>query len=419
MMYETTADDDTDAPTQEALARRVEYLMLEQQRYDPLELLLSTGILAYSDYEAWRLGQRHELQSALRLGLREVLELLRQAAQQALSAGLLAKAAEHRRWGEGVDNAPSLVVGPDAALCRALGCVYEPPPRDRQLDLFYDSGAVAMEQRLSEALLEQRLDAARAAYAELSRRRPDTPKLTDWSRLLAALDDTAPAPAACLTAQQLRLKLDQLAAVAPLAHRLLGPRARDCLALLWNDLERRTADLDFDPQAPRLHRSWVLAQLQRWAEVRTSVEAVLDWRAEPELLARHAAACRRSDDRPSALCDWFRLCWAHPHQADAVLSDPELPDRGLAELWSAYGDLDPPAPPTSALETGDFPAWCVLSDAGLAEPAPAEPTGADPRRATAYRAALALAMRPHDIDRRRALGDAHSTLLAHFLQTRK
>jgi hypothetical protein len=75
----------------ERLARLTEQLMLEQQGLDPLELLLTIGALAYPDYEAWRMGRRPELQSALRLPVADIVTLLQRAAAQAAAAGLLAE----------------------------------------------------------------------------------------------------------------------------------------------------------------------------------------------------------------------------------------------------------------------------------------------------------------------------------------
>ena len=48
------------------LGALVDRLLLEQGRLDPLELLLAADVLAYEDYEAWRMGQRPGIQSALR-----------------------------------------------------------------------------------------------------------------------------------------------------------------------------------------------------------------------------------------------------------------------------------------------------------------------------------------------------------------
>jgi hypothetical protein len=400
------------------LGRLVEQLILEQQGLDPFELLLGAGILAYPDYEAWRMGRRVELQSVLRLGAAETAAILERAAQQAVVSGLLARDMEHRRWCDAGDDAsPPLTIGTDTALRRALGKCYQPPPRDRQLDLFYDGGAVALEQSLRDALAERRLADARAACARLLERGADSAAIADWLSLLDALDAVGdlPPPVASFT-DEAAARLEEIDRLVSIARRRLGHRARDLLAVLWNDVAQQFQSLRFDANAPRLHASWVLAQLERWADARAAIEAEPDWSAEPLLLARHAAVCRRGDDRNAALKDWFALCWLHPDAADSVLGAVDLPDKALAARWSEFCDLDPPAPPLPALETEDFPAWCLLADPGLAASAPPAADDADPDRADAYAAVRALIMEPADLDRRRRLGDLHPTLLRTFLE---
>jgi hypothetical protein len=414
-LHAPTEPADLDA---QALGRLVEQLILEQQGLDPFELLLAAGILAYPDYEAWRMGRRAELQSALRLGAAETAVLLADAARQAEVSGLLARDIEHRRWSDDEDGARTpLSIGTDPTLRRAVAKCYQPPPRDRQLDLFYDGGAVALEQSLRDALAERRLADARAACARLLERGSDGAAIADWLSLIDALDSSGDSPARVpCSAEEAAARLEEVDRLVPIARRRLGYRARDLLAVLWNDLAQQFQSLRFNADAPRLHASWVLSQLERWADARAAIEAEPTWRAEPLLLARHSAVCRRGGDRTAALKDWFALCWLHPDAADRVLGAADLPDKALAARWSEFCDLDPPAPPLPALETEDFPAWCLLADPGLAASAPPAANDADPDRADAYAAVQALIMEPADLDRRRRLGDAHPTLLATFLE---
>ncbi len=403
------------------LSALTEQLMLEQQGMDPLELLLASGALAYPDYEAWRMGRRPELQNALQLPVADVVALLRRAAAQASAFGLVAERTDRRRWGDAAtDTAPEpLRIGADANLCRLLGSTFEPPPREQQLDLFYDSGAVAIEDSLRRALQARRLDDARAACGRLAERGEVGQTLADWLRLIAALDSVAGTDDDALTADPTpEERLDEVDALAPIAERRLGRSgARDMLALLWADLARLTAGQPFDPGQPRLHASWALARLGRWQEVRDAVEAEPDWPAQPKLLELHATACRHTGDPTAAMGDWFQLCWLHPEAAEATLGARDFPDAQLARCWSAFCDLDPPDD-GPALETEDFPAWCLVTQPALAATAPAKPDGADPDRAAAYRAARTLAQAPDALDQRRALAAAHPTLLATLLQTR-
>jgi hypothetical protein len=401
----------------DSLPRLVEQLILEQQRYEPLELLLATGILAYPDYEAWRSGRRASLQGALRLALADTLALLRRADAQARAAGLVAAPADHRRWGE--EPAP-LEIGPSTDLSQALAIRYSPPPERRQLDLFYDSASVALEERLRDAVLARRFGAARQVCDKLSERDPAHSRLADWWRLIDLLESSPGKNKPQSPEADVARRLRDIDSIAPIADRLLDHGARDCLALLWSELARAAAGLAFDPAEPRLHASHALARLGRWQEVRAAIEAEPHWRDQPLLLAPHAQACWRAGDRRAALADWLGLCWAHPDAAEAALGAGDCPDQWLAARWNEFCDLDPhvDSPAAQALDTADFPAWLLLVEPALVADAPADPAAAGPERAAAYRAAQALARAPDDVAQRRALGAAHRTLLAVFLEVR-
>ncbi|WP_058555727.1 hypothetical protein [Thiohalocapsa sp. ML1] len=407
---------DPSASSAAELASLIERLILEQQRLEPLELLLAAGALAYPDYEAWRLGQRAVLEDALRLQLADTLVLLQRAEEQARCAGLVGAPTDYRRWG---DDAAPLHVGPSPALQRALATLYAPPPDRRQLDLFYDSGAVVAEETLREALLARRFGAARDACDRLRGLAPAHARLGDWQHLIDTLDPTARHTGPDASRVGAAALLHAIDAITPTAERLLGRRARDCLALLWAELADAADGSDFDPAAPRLHASHALAWLGRWPDVRAAVEAEPGWSDEPVLLERHGRACRLSGDHRAALGDWFALCWAYPDTAERLLAAGDFPDPRLAAHWVAFCDLDPPAGSAPPLETADFPAWCLLVEPGLAAEVPADQRVSDPGRATAYRAALALARAPDDVGRRRALGAAHPGLLVAFLGLRR
>jgi hypothetical protein len=398
----------------------VERLILEQQRLEPLELLLAAGVLAYRDYEAWQLGRRALLQDALQLPLADTLALLRQAAEQARAAGLVPEPTAYRRWGE---SAAALVPGPSADLRRALATVYAPPPARRQLDLFYDSSSAILEQTLREAVLGRRFAAAREAADKLHRHAPEHPRVGDWRRLINSLEQASHALGAEPCRADAAALLRDIDTITPVATSLLGPQARDCLALLWAALAQAAQGLTFDPAEPRLHASWALAQLGRWQEARCAIEAEPGWQAEPGLLEPYARACRGSGDPRAARAALLASCWSHPQTAERILAAGDCPDSLLAAHWTTFCDLDPGADAQAAsapmLATGDFPAWCLLADPALAAAAPADTAALDPHRTAAYRAARALASAPQDLDQRRRLGAAHPALLAAFLQLRR
>jgi len=66
----------SDLLSNNALGSLADRLLLEQGRLDPLELLLAADLLAYEDYEAWRMGHKPTTQGLLRAAPADVAELL-------------------------------------------------------------------------------------------------------------------------------------------------------------------------------------------------------------------------------------------------------------------------------------------------------------------------------------------------------
>lgn len=376
----------------------VDRLLLEQGRLDPLELLLSSGLLAYEDYEAWRLGRRSGIQGALTAAPADGVELLGQAGRYCSGQGLVATPAEHRGWGA-LDQV--LCVGDDAALVQACAWVYAPPPDRPQLDLFQDTSALLLEDEIRRALAGRRTDRAREQVARLMQQDPRHRQLRGFLRLIHVSDasDTA-AP---------RERLQELLSIEPLARELLGHWGRDFFAPLWSALAETLTGRSFEPGAPMLHAGYAWARAGRWAAARGAIEAEPDWRGEVSLLLSHAEACWRMGDREAARLDWRWLCWEHPLEAERAISSPRLPDRSLAELWNRFSDLDPP------LDTEDFPAWLLLQEPGTG----VAPTGTNSlpadERGAAYRLLSRLVAGDDDIELRRELSETHPQLLRLFL----
>jgi hypothetical protein len=295
------------------------------------------------------------------------------------------------------------------------------PPPPRQLDLFSDSAGVMLEETLREEVLARRFAAAREAVDKLRRHDPQHARIGDWRCLIDRLDRASQAVGAGPCGTDAAVLLRDIDAVNPAAASLLGPRAGDCLAPLWDALAHAADGLAFDPAEPRLHASFALAQLGRWQQVRAVIEAEPGWRDEPGLLVPYARACEHSGDTGAARGALLAACWSQPQSAERILAAGDCPDSRLAAHWSAFCDLDldAEADAASALATEDFPAWCLLVDPALAADAPTDIDAADADRAAAYRAAQALASAPDDLDQRRALGAAQPALLRIFLQRRR
>jgi hypothetical protein len=346
----------------------VDQLLLEQGRLDPLELLIACDLLAYADYEAWRLGLTAHLEGVLRVPANAASDLLAQASRYAGAQGLVAESLVHLAWGA----APRMLsIGQHTQLAQGCAHAYVRPANRIQLDLFQDNQFQILEDAVRAALAGRRIDAAHTALTRLMALDPKHAKLPRYLRLIQAVED--------LPSRTPAERLPELEALEPEAQALLGHRARDLLAPLWVTLAEDLATHPFDPAAPRLHASAAWARAGRFAQARQALEADPDWQRRPHHRIDHARACRRTGDLAAACRDWAVLCWEHPAEAARTLSAAELPDPRMSQFWRQFNDTD------LDLTTSLFPAWLLIADPGTAAAVPPELAPADPA-GDAYRA---------------------------------
>ena len=386
----------------------VDRLIMDEGRLDPFELMIALDLLAYADYQSWRMGQRPEIESALAIPTAEAVGLLEQAGDYARRQGLQPVTLEPMGWGA-MDQA--LSIGRNAALVRLLALAYAPREDRHQLDLFHDAGTLPLENEIRQALCDRRVEAARSVLARLMQQAPGHRDLHGFLRLIQAADElTAPTPEGS-PVERPSERLAELESIGGLARQVLGRRARDFMDPLWCAFAEQLAELPFDPARPDLHAVPVWARIERWQSVRQAVESEPDWRDEPGLILAHAEACRRTRDAAAAMGDWMWLCWEHPDAAERALDAGAQGDAGLAAHWNTFLDLDPELP------VEDFPAWLLLRDRALALSVPPEPAPQD-ERGEPYRLIHRLVTGDDSIDTRRALAEAHPELLRLFLASR-
>ncbi|EGV16112.1 hypothetical protein [Thiocapsa marina] len=397
-----------DAIPDQELRPLVDRLLLEQGRLDPLELLLAADLLGYEDYVAWRTGGRSDLQGVLRASPKAIAGFLEDAGVYARGQKLVAVALSHNAWG---DRERPLSIGPHTELSRACTLVYAPPPERCQLDLFQDSTALLLEEEVRTALVEHRMDRARDRVARLMHHEPGHPRLGGFLRLIQTLDDVDAVGRDGRVEERWR----ELEGIGPLAGELLGHRARDFLGTLWAGLAECLTGRAFGPGSGDFHAAIAWTRAGRWERAREAIESEPDWLDQPVLVLVHAEACWRVRDPFGARRDWLWLCREYPSAAERAFRAPAFPDRRLADLWAAFGDLGL----EDELATEDFPAWLLLEDPkAFAVIRETGDTSSDDR-ATAYRLLHALVSGDDTIDRRRELGEIQPILLKQFLAYRR
>lgn len=390
------------------LQTAMDRVLITHGAYIPVELLLELGRLRYSDYEAWRCGEHSNLEGALAGDARDTVRLLHEAAAWAESLGLEAERQVYFGWGDCAARELAFAHGRRPEADAMLATHYVPPAKSAdagQLDIFMHSGATAAVEALRAALRARDPTAAERNLANLTSRAPEHRLLPAAGRLtgaLAGLSHPLPADAAESELEFLERVLE------PAARDVLGPDARGLLGPFWRRLANALADAPFDPQRPLLHASHAYLRCHEWRRAATAVLETPAYAAEPELLARLAEVRRRDGDRRGAIETWCLLCWRFPAAAEALLDDPEFPDRRLREAWIQFCDLDPPA------ETVLFPACFLLGERGLARALASDFAAGDSEGENAFRAVRRL-LCDDGIEARRAVRAAAPWLLDGYL----
>ncbi|WP_290651155.1 hypothetical protein [Aquisalimonas sp.] len=388
---------------EQGIVALVDEILMEQGEYAPTELLLRLGRLAYSDYEAWRQNTVPSLEQALQGSPRRIRQALNRAAAHCQRLRLDAHTLSYHPWGAAEGLEP-LRLAEDDDLGRLLATAYRPAAERLQMDLFLDTRATVLENRLREALVAGEPDEAQVALALLTDQQPDHPHLGAFESLVNGLRLPEAPPGSA--AQYLAFVVD---ALEPAASERLGADARDYLARHWQTMSRMLERHPFDPTTPRLHRSYTAARLGYWQDVRAAIEGEQGWWHHPMLIKRlwHAAECL-GDARLAFEC-CCRLCWEHAEYAPGALRN----SLTLARDYRLFNERDEP------LATPDFPAWFALRRRQpLPDVAPADTEAAT--TAAVVNALVAAATRnprgPDEIEQRRALKAAHPALFAEYLQ---
>jgi hypothetical protein len=368
-----------------SLQAQVDAQLMEQGAFAPLELLIETGRLLYSDYESWRRREIALLDDVLMGNREKVRAELEEAVKYARGIGLVEQQQELHAWdaetraGAQPLSKP-LRISDDARLQQLIASRFAPAQKAPQMDLFFDNPVVALTNGIVRALSSRNRDEAQRQLDRLYAHAPNHADLGAFDTLLAALEPLNRA------ADNPERELEFLQDITSTARRLLGAQSRDLLAPLWRQLANALGSRAFEPGQPTLHGAFALSQAQDWPGVS---ERVL---AEPQWM-RHAALClmltqsgfyRRR--RAEALTGWFHLCWLHAEQASAALNDRRQPDSALADAWQAFLDSEDepgngergslPMDPELALSPADFPAWLLLHEPALANVLDADlPTG--------------------------------------------
>ncbi|HSV84871.1 MAG TPA: hypothetical protein VLK85_37180 [Ramlibacter sp.] len=289
-----------------------------------------------------------------------------------------------------------------------------------QLDIFDHSRDTQLRNDLADALLRQDIAAARTVSATLTQEFPSDACLAPAAILLRVLEQRTITPLASHEeAEAARRTLHE--EVEPAAQHLLGRAASGpWLALLWEALAQRAAQLPFDPRHGADHAAAFWLRAGEWDRASAAVARIPSWRRIPLPLSWMAQARLRLQGLDESWDLLAELAWLSARLLDDLLqtvADPVL--HRLRERFDTTFDAG-----AGVDDLAWFPAWLLTEKPSLA-----------PRLARAQRCAFgppeqALRLlvellglerqgRQRDlVQRRKELRDAHPALYACYLATR-
>lgn len=347
------------------LQKQVDDQLLEQGAFTVLELLLATGRLAYSDYESWRRQEIDFLDSVLMGSPEKIRTQIEQSVNYARSIGLVEQPQEFTAWHTDApaSNKP-LRISAQTDLHRLIAGRFIPAKLAPQMDLFFDNPVATLTNGIARALAAMNAPDAQRQLDRLYEIAPNHSDLAGYDRLVGALARLGH------PVYDAREELAFLQEIAPTAKRLLGSQWRELLTPMWRQLADALNDQPFSVDEPQLHRSYALSQAQDWAGVSACILQDPQWWRQPALCLAVAQSGAFQHRRVESLTGWFALCWHAPAIAAEALSKPQQPDAGVGKAWQEFlateDDLADDDAEDSALAPGDFPAWMLLHEPGLA-----------------------------------------------------
>ena len=236
----------------------------------------------------------------------------------------------------------------------------------RQLDIFDDSGDVALRNDLAQALLTGNPSAARTVAAALRAEFGADPVLAPAETLIEHLRWRA--------SRAVDGRLDRNA-LLDARHRLDGPVAAAATAVLgtseasawlsgqWCWLAEQAMGLEWQPEHAEAHAAALYLRGQAWPQAAAAVERIESWRRIPLPLLWMTQARWRGRGADAAWPLLAEALWLAPARAAALL--PALADRSLDRLVERFEErFDPTV--ASGADWAWLPAFALIDQPLLA-----------------------------------------------------
>jgi hypothetical protein len=313
----------------------VDEFLAQHGQFNLLDWLLENGYLTYGDYEHWRYGKQLVLCESLSISEDELVEIAKIAVTNCKKLRLCMENQYYFSW-DG-DRQKYLKFSYNSEL-QEIFCKQWMRAQDLpQLDLFMDNSAIITENKLCDALANRQISSAEKLIKELAILNPNNSKLGDYQSLLLYsqhLQNSAPIAPDNIASELAGLEDE----VMPLAHKLLQRGARDYLAVAWRRLAGNLDSSSYDSSQPKLHTSYLLAQIPDWQAVTQQLLYQELTFKHCEFILRLAEGFQFLNDHPKSQFCWVLAFERFPKEASHAIE--KLMPVSVLRLWESFCDLN-------------------------------------------------------------------------------
>lgn len=346
------------------LIHEVDQLIMDTGSYQAVELLLRFGLLAYAEYEQWRMGKIRYLSDLLSVQKDTIIPLLDEAGLYVKSLKMKPEAVIMQQW-EQNENQEHLKFCPDNSIfTEYLSRQYFRKNDDDQMDLFFDNQSLVIVRELKLALISRNIRIASQKFQALYDIEAKHEMVIPAKKLLDALINALEEEQVTEPVHEMHYLLNEL---SPLAKKALAGQERDYMSLFWRRLARYIDDSLYNEFGKKeqegIHTSFCYQQIPDWQAVMNSIEQTPDGLLLPELLVRYAIALRKTGQQEQynqTICQYFWQFSKASHDA-SVFVNSIVEDPGLKKIWNDFQDLEL----DKQWGRQHFPCWLLIQTPGI------------------------------------------------------
>lgn len=320
------------------LEQSVEEQISTSGLFSPIEWLVTSGYLSYSEAEALQQQADCDLESLLgeAADSKPLRDRLAVCVRYAKKRGLTEQPADERMHS----------LSQDRELNTLLNYVWEREDQDTpQLDIFADNRSVMLSNDICIALAQHNRERAQHLIDQLYKEDSQHKYLRHYDDLLGYshyISTSLEADADMLQEEVLGLQEE----IFPAAQSCMRQHLRRYFVPAWQRIADAAQGLNWDSDSPLMtHPSYALMQLPNWQGVHDSLLATTGLTQSAALMQRLAIAQlmlaqSQKEQRFNYFITWCLLFCLHPQSAPGLLEEKGAIDYALKSYWQRYEDLE-------------------------------------------------------------------------------